>query len=143
MTLVKAVVKLGKMAAAKPGVLFVAMTRCRHPDHVMLEDDFPLFSDLRKQLFNPSFAKRIAWEKRKRAAFARTVREHMRDPTLFSEANCWTEEDAMVADQLVSFCRGRCGVALDDVPDAFVHQGSSYSAEKVASMWTRPAKLSS
>ena len=105
MTLSKAVVRLGKTAVSKPGVLFGALTRVRRPDHLLLEDDFPAFSELRKQLCNASFAKRIAWEKRKRVAFARTIREHMRDPALFSEANCWNVEDAALADELVSFCR--------------------------------------
>ena len=66
MTLAKAVVRLGKFAASKPGVLFVALTRVRHPDHLLLEDDFPAFSDLRKQLLHPSFSARIIWEKRAR-----------------------------------------------------------------------------
>ena len=88
MTLAKAVVRLGKLACSKPGVLFVALTRVRHPDHLLLEDDFPAFSDLRKQLLHPSFAARIDWEKRARVFFARTMRAHMRDPGLFRYERC-------------------------------------------------------
>lgn len=58
MTLSKVIVRLGA-AGTKPGVLFVAMTRVRHPDHLMLEDDFPSYSALIKQLANPAFAARI------------------------------------------------------------------------------------
>jgi len=41
MTLRRAVVNLGK-AAQKPGVLFVALSRVRHPDDLMLDDSFRL-----------------------------------------------------------------------------------------------------
>ena len=84
MTLSKVVVKLSA-ACGKPGVLFVSLTRVRHPDCLLLEDDFPAFSVLRRQLANPSFADRQRWEQRMRVFFSRTVRRHMRDSKLFSE----------------------------------------------------------
>ena len=44
MTLDKAVVKLGSKAGT-PGVAFVALSRVRHPDDLMLDDDFPSNGD--------------------------------------------------------------------------------------------------
>ena len=40
MTLDKAIVRL-RDAVSTPGVLFVALSRVRHPDDRMLDDDFP------------------------------------------------------------------------------------------------------
>ena len=43
MTLDKVIVSLSH-ACAKPGVIFCALTRVRHPDNLLLEDAFPGFS---------------------------------------------------------------------------------------------------
>ena len=137
MTLAKAVVRLGKFACSKPGVLFVALTRVRHPDTLLLEDGFPAFSDLRKQLFHPSFAAWISWEKRARVFFARTVRAHMRDPALFSEENRWTAEDAVLADALVGFWRTRRDLDTELLPAAFVEDHAAYELEDVCRVWAR------
>ena len=51
MTLDKVIVSLSH-TCAKPGVLFVALTRVRHPDNLLLEDDFPSFSTIRRQLLH-------------------------------------------------------------------------------------------
>ena len=77
MTLAKVSVKLSA-ACAKPGVLFIALTRLRHPDNLLLEDDFPAFSVIRKQVNNPSFAARRRWERRMRVCDSETERRHMR-----------------------------------------------------------------
>ena len=61
MTLDKAVVKIGRRAAT-PGVLFVALTRVRHPDDLMLDDDFPDMATIIKQKGTVSFQKRQRWE---------------------------------------------------------------------------------
>ena len=45
MTLDKLIVKIGQ-AAASPGVLFVALSRVRHPRDLMLDDDFPAMSTI-------------------------------------------------------------------------------------------------
>ena len=86
MTFSKVIVKLSS-ACSKPGVLFVAITRVRHPDDLLLEDDFPALSVIRKQLAHPSFDKRQQWEKQMRVLFSRTIRRHMRNPELFAEGN--------------------------------------------------------
>ena len=61
MTLDKVIVKLGA-AVREPGVLFVALSRVRHPDDLMLDDDFPALFEILKQSKHPSFQKRQAWE---------------------------------------------------------------------------------
>ena len=81
MTLEKVIVKLGK-AVAEPGVLFVALSRVRHPDDLMLDDDFPSLFEILKQAKHPSFARRQHWEKLMRARFAQTLSMHMRDSEL-------------------------------------------------------------
>ena len=48
MTLAKVIVKLGA-AVREPGVLFVALSRVRHPDDLMLDDDFPALFEILKQ----------------------------------------------------------------------------------------------
>jgi hypothetical protein len=61
----------------------------------------------------------------------------MRDPELFSEANCWTAADATLADELVFFWRTRRDLAPDEVPAAFVHQAPVYNEEEVERVWSR------
>ena len=77
-TLEKAVVKIGRRAAT-PGVLFVALTRVRPPDDLMLDDDFPDMATVLKQRGTPSFQKRQRWERIMTVKFARTLRREMRD----------------------------------------------------------------
>ena len=49
MTLAKVIVKLGA-AVREPGVLFVALSRVRHPDDLMLDDDFPALFEIQANL---------------------------------------------------------------------------------------------
>ena len=98
--------KLGA-AVREPGVLFVALSRVRHPDDLMLDDDFPALFEILKQTKHPSFEKRQAWEKRMRVKFARTLRMHMRDADLYSHpgTHVWTEADSVIADHLLRVIR--------------------------------------
>ena len=68
MTLEKAVIQIGT-AAAKPGVAFVALSRVRHPDHLMLEDTFPDMATIMKQSEKEAFVTRQRWERRMRVFF--------------------------------------------------------------------------
>ena len=77
MTLEKVIVSLSH-ACSKPGVLFVALTRVRHPDNLLLKDDFPAFSMIRRQLLHPNFIARQKWERRMLVLFSLTVRRRMR-----------------------------------------------------------------
>ena len=101
MTLDRAIVRLTKAASA-PGVAFVALSRVRHPDHLMLEDSFPDMSTIMRQLQNQSYQTRQRWERQARVKFSRTLRQHMRDPDLYSAENLWTSQDSAIADNLVA-----------------------------------------
>jgi len=91
MTLDKAVVFIGRRAAS-PGVLFVALSRVRHPDDLMLDDDFPDMSTIMKQRQTLSFQKRQQWERSMTVKFSKTLRREMRDETLYGPAMTWTQE---------------------------------------------------
>ncbi len=52
MTLTRAVVKL-RGSVGDSGVLFVAISRARNPDGLMLDDDFPPYYDILKQSRHP------------------------------------------------------------------------------------------
>ena len=99
MTLDKVVVKLGA-AVREPGVLFVALSRVRHPDDLMLDDDFPALFEILNQTKHPSFQKRQRWEKEMRATFARTLRLHLRDADRYCHPgqHVWTAADSDVVD---------------------------------------------
>ena len=104
MTLRRAVVNLGK-AAQKPGVLFVALSRVRHPDDLMLDDNFPDFRQLMRVRRNEAFKQRQLWEKQRHADFSRTIRKHCRDAELFGAQLAWSAEESAVADQLLRSVR--------------------------------------
>ena len=114
MTLDRVIVRLTKAASA-PGVAFVALSRVRHPDHLMLEDSFPDMSTIMRQLANPSYQARQRWERDARVKFSRTVRQHMRDPELYTPEKCWTDAESTMADQIVAAVRKEPSVTLEDV----------------------------
>ena len=100
MTLDKAVVFIGRRAAT-PGVLFVALTRVRHPDDLMLDDDFPDMSTIMKQKQTISFQRRQQWERTMTVKFSKTLRREMRDDTVYDPHMSWTEEFSQAAEVLV------------------------------------------
>ena len=114
MTLDRAVVRLTK-AAASPGVAFVALSRVRHPDHLMLEDSFPDMSTIMKQAEKEAFLARQRWERRMRVQFSRTIREHMRDPQLFSSDKVWTARESKLADALLHAVRANPEKEEDEI----------------------------
>ncbi len=54
MILDKVICRIGK-AAASPGVLFIALSRVRHPNDLMLDDEFPALSSIMQQAETESF----------------------------------------------------------------------------------------
>ena len=101
MTLDKAVVQIGH-SASKPGIAFTSLSRVQHPDDLMLDDDFPAMNVLMAQAKTESFQQRQSWERCARVKFSGTIRRYMRDPTLFTPEKTWTEEESLIADQLVA-----------------------------------------
>ena len=88
-------------ACSKPDVLFVALTRVRHPDNLLLDDDFPAYSTIRRQLLHPNFAARQRWERRTLVLFSRTIRRRMRSEEWFSDEVRWDEHTSSIADDIV------------------------------------------
>ena len=104
MTLERVVVRLGK-AGASPGVAFVALSRVRHPDDLMLDDSFPDMATIMRQAQKPAFIQRQQWERMARVRFSRTVRRFMRDPAWFERDRLWTDSMSAVADCLLGHVR--------------------------------------
>ena len=113
---------------------------CTAPRPLAPGGRLPCFSDLRKQLLHPSFATRVAWEKRARVLFARTVRAHMRASNLFSADNVWDAEDAALADLLVNLWRVRRDLDVGALCDAFTTEHAQYEDERVRLVWSRLQK---
>jgi hypothetical protein len=130
-------VNLGK-AAEKPGVLFVAMSRVRHPDDLMLEDNFPSYTQLLRPRKHEAFQQRQRWEKQQRANFSRTIRRHCRDEAVFGAAATWTAEDSDVADALLRMLAERPQNCTDEL--LLESCRASLSADaclRVEAVWSR------
>ena len=101
MTLDRAVVRLTK-AAASPGVAFVALSRVRHPDHLMLEDTFPDMATIMKQSEKEAFVTRQRRERRMRVFFSRTIRALCVILSFFRQKRSGRLKNR---DSLIYFCR--------------------------------------
>jgi hypothetical protein len=119
MSLEKVVVKLGK-AASKPGVAFVALTRARHPDGLAIADKFPAYFEFQKQKTQDTFKKRQRFERIAKARFSETIRNSMRDATIYSSENVWSEYDADIATALLDFLNTKRDLDDDAVPEAYI-----------------------
>ena len=104
MTLDKAVVRLGR-AAASPGVAFVALSRVRHPDDLMLDDEFPDMATIMRQAQSAGYIKRQEWERRMKIRFSQTLRRHLRDPALYNPEMTWTEEESTLATDMLGLLK--------------------------------------
>ena len=135
MTLAKERLKIGS-SAEKPGVLFTALTRIRHPDTLMLDDQFPSYSQIMKVRSHPSFELRQRWERKLRAKFSRTVRRHMRDPQEYAPDSVWTAEDSDLADSLLRFL-DPATTDLDSVPELYLQQHAEACGVSVHRVWAR------
>ena len=139
MTLAKVIVKLGA-AVREPGVLFVALSRVRHPDDLMLDDDFPALFEILKQSKHPSYLKRQNWEKLMRAKFGRTLRLHMRDAELYKHpgTHVWTAADSDTADLLLRVAnKFPPETQEDDILAAATDVDSSVDFAQLSRVWKR------
>ena len=130
MTLDKAVVHLGAKAG-RPGVAFVALSRVRHPDDLLLDDDFPSMAVIQRQRHTVSYVRRQQWERRMRVKFSRTIRRHMRDPELYTAENLWTAEEADVAEELLRVLAQTPTLTDDDLLQS-VSDGSAGASDSDA-----------
>ena len=141
MTLDKVVVNLGS-AASKPGVAFVALTRARHYDGLALDDTFPDMHTFQKQRTQPTFKKRLEFERNAKARFSATIRRSMRDSAIYSETNVWSRADAEVAAALLQFVANAPNLTDKCVPEAYVRlapakEGKKVTADDAARVWHR------
>ena len=77
----------------------------RHPDHLVLDDDFPDLATIVKQAERESFRQRVRWERQQYVKFSRTIRHHMRDPEWFAPERLWTAEMHDTAEGLLACVR--------------------------------------
>ena len=89
MTLRRVKIKLGK-AVTQPGILFTALSRVRHPDNILLDDDFLTLFAILQQTKHKHFLQRMHWERLMRVKFSRTCRRYIRDTDVYSTQNVWT-----------------------------------------------------
>ena len=123
MTLATAVVRMGRKAAA-PGVLFVALTRVRHPDDLMLDDEFPDMLTIMQQKKSPNFAKRLRWEGQMRARFSKTIRYNMQDDNLYSKDKIWTPDLCNAAEEILAVVKR--GKYYDVTPATWQQMAASH-----------------
>ena len=93
------------VSAAVPVALFVSLSRVRHPDNLMLDDDFPSYFKILQSGNHAKFRKRQAWERIQRVKFSKTVRQFMRDPSRYTPERCWTEEESHMADIILAMIK--------------------------------------
>ena len=136
MTLNKLKVKLGS-SVDRPGVLFTSLTRIRHPDTLMLDDNFPSYGHIMKARSHEGFALRQQWERRARVKFSRTIRRHMRDPKVYSEHNVWTAEESTLADAMLEALPSTTGLDITDFPELFLKDHSATPAEEAHRVWSK------
>ena len=134
MTLQKVVVNLGAKASS-PGVAFVALTRVRHPDDLLLEDAFPAMATIMRQRDHASFAARVKWEQRQTVLFARTLRMHMTDAKEFPECRVWTENQGRIADRILTLLRDQS--LSDEQVLQQVAQCDDCAEEDIKTVWDR------
>ena len=114
-----------RRAASILGVGYVAVTRVKHPDHLVFEEDLPAWETFQDSRRKPLFRQRRRMELRYAARFSRTLRKYR-----FCEADVWTREEACVAEVLLAelrrqadrelgaarFERGKCITTEDSWP---------------------------
>ena len=116
MTLDKAIVRL-RDAVSTPGVLFVALSRVRHPDDLMVVHDFPSLAVILKRKRHPSFQKRQQWEKVMRAKFSKPARTCMQNPELYRNpgTHVWTPDQCAIAKKLFTALRTNTRASDDEI----------------------------
>jgi hypothetical protein len=100
MTLPKTRVRLGAKAAGMHGVAFVAVSRVRHPSHMVFEDDLPDWETLQAVRETASFHRRRRFELRLEARASRTIRKYC---YCEAEGQQWSKEDAARASAMLKF----------------------------------------
>ena len=102
MTLRRTRVHLGSKAAATAGVGFTAVTRVRHPTHMVFDVDLPDWLVFQSVQYTPAYRRRRRFELRLQAKASGTIRKYG-----FCEADGeqWSESERRRADTLLSRLR--------------------------------------
>ena len=136
MTLKKVVIKIAG-SADEPGVLFTCLTRIRHPDTLMLDDNFPSYGNIMRVKKKETFVMRQRWERKIRARFSRTIRRHMRDRQQYSKDRVWTETDSALADAMLAALARKSDTPLPDFPAHFLTTSPDADPSAVHRVWAR------
>ena len=97
MTLNRVRICLGKKIAAVPGIGYVAVTRVRHPSHLVFDHDLPAWEVFQAARSKADFRARMRYDLRLAARFSRTLRKYR-----FCEADSWEVSEASAAAALPS-----------------------------------------
>ncbi len=102
MTLRRARVHLGQRTVRIAGIAFVAVTRVKHPSHLVFEQDLPDWEVFQAAMHTANFRGRQRFELRLQAAASRTLRRYG-----FCAADRWTRDDAAMAEELLRWLQAR------------------------------------
>ena len=102
MTLRRVRICMRRSVASAPGVGYVAVTRVKHVEHLVFEEDLPAWEVFQEAKVKPAFRQRRRMELRFRARFSRTLRKYGT-----CECDRWTEVEAGVAESLLKVLRAR------------------------------------
>ena len=136
MTLAKEKLNTSK-AASSAGVLFTSLTRVRHPDTLLLHDNFPSYAQIMRGRVNKSFKMRQDWERKARAKFSRTIRRHMRDEQTYSPDKVWTEAQSDLADLLLRDYATHVQTTVEDHPANFAERHPTFDLAMITSVWKK------
>jgi hypothetical protein len=100
MTLRRARVLLGDSTASQAGIGFVAVSRVKHPWHLMFESDLPEYEAFEKAKWTEGFRSRMRYSLRMEAKASRTLRRYG-----FCALDRWTAEEAALAEELLKHVR--------------------------------------
>ena len=92
MTLRRVRIRIGAKTAGTPGIGFVAVTRVKHPSHLVFEQDLPAFENFQDAQWKANFRSRRRYEWRLQAKGSETLCKYG-----YCGADEWTGEDAGIA----------------------------------------------
>ena len=100
MTLRRARICMRRSVAGAAGVGYVAVTRVKHVEHLVFEEDLPAWEDFQLAKTKPTFRQRRRMELRLLARFSRTLRKYG-----FCERDPWPTSEAEAAEALLKVLR--------------------------------------
>ena len=97
MTLHRVRLCMRNTAAAIAGIGYVAITRVKHVEHIVFEEDLPSWETFQEAKRKPGFRQRRRMELRLEAKFSRTLRHYG-----FCEEDPWSPAERDVAKDLLA-----------------------------------------